>query len=46
MAVQETVLCCASKNPKHVLQDKSLYGLCFLTQVVCLDGLYQSVMSQ
>ena len=29
MAVQETVLCSATKDPNHVLQDESLYGPCF-----------------
>ena len=30
MAVQETVLCSADKDPKHVLQDKSLFEPCVL----------------
>ena len=34
MAVQETVLCSATKDPKHVLQDESLYEPCFLTRYV------------
>ena len=46
MAVQETVLCSATKDPKHVLEDESLYEPCFLTQVMCFAGLYQSVMPQ
>ena len=29
MAVQETVLCSATKDPKYVLQDESLYEPCF-----------------
>ena len=29
MAVQETVLCGATKEPKHALQDESLYEPCF-----------------
>ena len=29
MVLQETVLCSATKDPKHVLQDESLYGPCF-----------------
>ena len=29
MAVQETVLCSATKDPKHVLQDESLFEPCF-----------------
>ena len=29
MAVQETVLCNATKDPKYVLQDESLYEPCF-----------------
>ena len=29
MAVQETVQCSATKDPKHVLRDESLYQLCF-----------------
>ena len=28
--MQETVLCSASKDPKHVLQDESLFEPCFL----------------
>ena len=47
MAVQETVLCSATKDPKHVLQDESLFEPCFfLKQVMCFAGLYQSVMLQ
>ena len=46
MAVQETVLCSATKDPKHVLQDESLFEPCFLKQVMCFAGLYQSVMPQ
>ena len=42
MAVQETVLCSATKDPKHLLHDESLYETCFLTQVMCFAGLYQS----
>ena len=37
--MQETVLCSATKDPKHVLQDESLFEPCFA-------GLYQSVMPQ
>ena len=44
MAVRETVLCSATKDPKHVLQDESLYEPCFLTKVMSFAGLYQSVM--
>ena len=44
MAVQETVLCSATEDSKHVLQDESLYEPCFLTQVMCFAGLYQGVM--
>ena len=29
MAVQETVLCSATKDPKHVMQDDSLFETCF-----------------
>ena len=29
MAVQETVLYTATKDPKHVLQDESLFEPCF-----------------
>ena len=36
----------ATKDPAHVLQDESLYEPCFLTQVMCFAGLYQSVMPQ
>ena len=32
MAVQETGLCSATKDPKHVLQDESLYGPCFFNR--------------
>ena len=46
MAVQETVLFSATKDQKHVLQDESLYEPCFLTQVMCFAGLYQTVMPQ
>ena len=46
MAVQETVLCSATKDPKHVLQNESLFGPCFFKQVMCFASLYQSVMSQ
>ena len=46
MAVQETVLCSATKDPKHVLQDESLFEPCFLKQVMCFAGLYQSGMPQ
>ena len=46
MAVQDTVLCSATKDPKHVLQDESFYEPCFLTQVMCFTGLYQSFMPQ
>ena len=46
MAVQENVLCSATKDPKHVLQDESLYEPCFFTQVMCFACLYQSVMPQ
>ena len=31
MAVQETVLCSATNDPKQVLQDESLFEPCFLT---------------
>ena len=44
--MQETVLCSATKDPKHVLQDKSLFEPCFLKQVMCFVGLYQSGMPQ
>ena len=44
--MQETVLCSATKNPKHVLQDESLFEPCFLKQVMCFAGLYQSGMPQ
>ena len=44
--MQETVLCSATKDPKHVLQDESLFEPCFLKQVMCFTGLYQSVMQQ
>ena len=27
--MQETVLCSATKDPKHVLQDESLFEPCF-----------------
>ena len=41
MAVQETVLRSATKDPKHVLQDESLYEpRFFLTQTMCFAGLY------
>ena len=46
MAVQETILCSATKDQKHVLQDESLYEPCFLTQGMCFAGLDQSVMRQ
>ena len=29
MAAQETVLCSATKDPKYVLQDESLFEPCF-----------------
>ena len=44
--MQETVLCSATKDPKHVLQDESLFEPCFLKQVMCFAGLYQSGMPQ
>ena len=44
--MQETVLCSATKDPKHVLQDESLFKPCFLKQVMCFAGLYQSDMPQ
>ena len=43
--MQETVLCSATKDPKHVLQDESLSHV-FLKQVICFAGLYQSGMPQ
>ena len=46
MAVQETVLCSATKDPKHVLQDKSLYQPCFCNTSYVFAGLYHSVMPQ
>ena len=46
MAVQEIVLCSATKDPKHVLQDELLLSHAFLTQVMCFAGPYQSVMPQ
>ena len=33
MVVQETVLCNATKDPKHVLQDESLDGPCFFNTI-------------
>ena len=44
--MQETVLCSATKDPKHVLQDESLFEPCFFKQVMCFAGLYQSGMPQ
>ena len=44
--MQETVLCSATTYQKHVLQDESLFEPCFLKQVMCFAGLYQSVMPQ
>ena len=44
--MQETVLCSATKDPKHVLQDETLFEPCFLKQVNCFAGLYQSGMPQ
>ena len=45
--MQETVLCCATKDPKHVLQDRSLFEPCFFKkQVMCFAGIYQSGMPQ
>ena len=46
MAVQETVLCSATKDPKHVLQENRCMSHAFLTQVMFFAGLYQSVMPQ
>ena len=46
MAVQETVLCSATKDPKHVLLDESCMSHAFLKQVMCFAGLYQSVLPQ
>ena len=40
--MQETVLCSATKDPKHVLKDETLYEAmshAFLTQVLCFAGL-------
>ena len=36
MAVQETVLCSSTKDPK---QDESLFEPCFLKQVMCFAGI-------
>ena len=36
MVVQETVLCSATKDPKHVLQDESLYEPCFFNTMLCV----------
>ena len=45
--MQEPVLCTATKGPKHVLQDDSLFEPCsFFKQVMCFAGLYQSGMLQ
>ena len=41
--MQETVLCSSTKDPK---QDESLFEPCFLKQVMCFAGLYQSGMPQ
>ena len=37
-----SVLCSATIDPKHVLQDESLFEPCFFKQVMCFAGLYQS----
>ena len=40
-------LCSVTKDPKHVLQDESLFEPCFFfKQVICFAGLYQGVMPQ
>ena len=44
--MQETVLCSASKDSKHVLQDESLFETCFFKQEMSFAGLYQSGMPQ
>ena len=44
MAVQETVLCSATKGPKHVLQDESLHEPCFFNTSYVFRWSLSSVM--
>ena len=44
--MQEIVLCSATKDPKYVLQDESLFEPRFFKQVMCFACLYQSGMQQ
>ena len=46
MAVQETVLCSATKDPNMCCRINCCMSHAFLTQVMCFAGLYQSVMPQ
>ena len=46
MAVQETVLCSATKDQNMCCRMNRCMSHAFLTQVMCFAGLYQSVMPQ